>query len=253
MRYHVPRRYRELLLKPFSPRTIEGVSEFSLQVDAGQSIAVLGKNGAGKTTLLRLIGGLLYPTTGRVVIDGYDTSTQNSRARQAVSYALSEERSFYWRLTGRENLNFFGCLDDLIGRDRARRIENALERVGLNSAADTCVAHYSAGMRQRLAIARGILCSPRILILDEPTRALDSVGTPAIHALLNELKRNEHTSLIIATHRLGEAEQLCDKICLIDHGRMVAFKRLTEIRQEFGSLLRYCRTFSDDWCTGNEG
>jgi len=204
MQYPVPRSYKEHLLKAFRRKERKtALSQVSMVIEAGDRIALLGANGAGKTTLLKLIGGLLYPTIGTVTINGLDTVRENVKARQAVGFVINEERSFYWRLSGFENLRFFGELDNLHGPDLAARINGLLKLVGMDKHADTQVAGYSSGMKQKLAIARGLLADPDILILDEPTRALDPISAREIRTIIQEkLHAQAGKTLLIATHNL---------------------------------------------------
>jgi ABC-2 type transport system ATP-binding protein len=175
MSYPVPRRYRELLLRPLRPRAEnDALRDVRLDIEDGESVALVGPNGAGKTTLLKLLGGLLYPTAGTVQVGGLDTVRENLALRRLVGLVINKERSFYWRLPGCENLEFFGVLENLEGAALRSRIEALLGRVGLSQAAHRRVSDYSSGMRQRLAIARGLLADlPRAdLLLHRRARAV---------------------------------------------------------------------------------
>ncbi len=160
------------------------MSGASIEVEKGDRIAVMGPNGAGKTTLLKLIGGLLLPTAGDIVVNGFSTVHHNSAARKSVGFVLNEERSFFWRLTAAQNLEFFGALDNLWGADLRDRIRELIPLVGLEEAADKPISAYSSGMKQRLALARGLIAEPEVLILDEPTRALDPVACDELIELI---------------------------------------------------------------------
>src|SRR5580704_16009751 len=132
MQFPVTKRYRELLLHPTEPRRmVTALKSVSLQVEKGERIALLGPNGTGKTTLLKLVGGLLLPTKGEIVVNGYDTLRHNDAARKSVGFVLNEERSFFWRLTAIQNLEFFAALDNLSGADLRRRIDELIDVVGL--------------------------------------------------------------------------------------------------------------------------
>jgi len=185
MSYPRPRRYLDYLLRPFArPQYFTALRGINLTIDRGECVALLGPNGAGKTTLLRLIGGLLFPTSGTVTVNRFDSYKNNDEVRGMVGYVLNEERSFFWRLTGRQNLEFFGALENLWGERLRYRIDSLIESVGLEDARDKHVSDYSSGMRQRLAIARGLLADPPILLLDEPTRCLDPIGAQAVRELI---------------------------------------------------------------------
>jgi ABC-2 type transport system ATP-binding protein len=222
--YPVPRRYRDVLMRPFAaPHRMPALVAISLKIEVGSRVALLGCNGAGKTTLLKLIGGLLYPTTGQVRVAGIDTVKCNLQARHRVGFVINEERSFYWRLTGLQNLDFFGVLNDLHGRSLRTRIHTLLEEVGLRCAMNKRVSDYSAGMRQRLAIARGLLCDPDVLLLDEPTKSLDPAGANQIRALINTYAAPErHRTLIMTTNQMNDVVDLCDHLCVLERGHMVA-------------------------------
>ncbi|MCP3915096.1 MAG: ABC transporter ATP-binding protein [bacterium] len=226
MRYPVPKRYREYLLHPLrAPRRVDALRDVSLQIGDGDRIGILGPNGVGKTTLLKLIGGLLYPSEGSVIIDGLDSTRDNRNARRKVGFVINEERSFYWRLTGIENLEFFGVLDNLPKRTLAARIPRLLDLVGLDDAGTKRVASYSSGMKQRLAIARGLLADPEILLLDEPTRSLDPIGAQSIRELIaGELHEQRRRTLVVATNSLADILQLCDRLNVLSDGRIVGTK-----------------------------
>lgn len=222
MRYPLPMRYRQLLLSPLRRRYVTALRGVSLEVQAGECVGILGPNGAGKTTLLKVIGGLLYPSEGSVAVGGHDTSRDNPAVRRKVGFVLNEERSFYWRMTGMQNLEFFGALDNLANPYLARRAMELLELVDLKYAADSRVSDYSCGMRQRLAIARGLLAEPEVLILDEPTKSLDPLGAVSLRSLISrELHAGFGKTLVIATHQIEEAMELCGKIVILSHGKIV--------------------------------
>lgn len=248
MRFPLRKRYRDYVLHPFRKRAYKEVlQDINLEIKAGERIALCGENGAGKTTLLKLIGGLLYPTGGEIKINGADTTKENRIARHAVGFVMNEERSFYWRLSGMQNLEFFGALDNLKGNALTQRSKELIHAVGLEEAADRPVATYSSGMKQRLAIARGLLADPEILILDEPTRALDPLAAGGVRELiLDHLQELTQKTLLVATHRMEEAEALCQKVCILDNGKIAAYTPIKEIQQSSESLLEYyIKTTSD--------
>jgi ABC-2 type transport system ATP-binding protein len=247
MYYPLPKRYIELILHPFSNKNVTALDNISLDIKDGDSVAFIGANGAGKTTLLKLIGGLLYPSKGSLMVNGYDTIKHNIKARKSVGFVLNEERSFYWRLTGRQNLEFFGSLDNLSGRNLKSKIKDLLEVVKLNEAADNLFAGYSSGMKQKLAIARGLLSDANTLILDEPTRTLDPLFAEEIkNILLERIHVNKEKTLLIATHRLDEAESLCNKICIMKKGHILAFDTSTNLIEKYGSLINCYKKLVDN-------
>lgn len=238
MRFPVPKRYLDYLRRPFSkPRYQTALNAIDLNIAKGDRVAILGPNGAGKTTLLKLIGGLIYPTEGQLTVEGFDTVRDNQRARRSVGYVLNEERSFYWRLTGYQNLRFFGALDNLKGEALEKRIQDWTRLVGLEDAIHREVSKYSSGMKQRLALARGLLPNPAILILDEPTRTLDPIAAEDVKGIiLNKIHASQIRTLLIATHRLEEALDLCNKFCMVKSGTIQFFGTLDDIKEKFGTL-----------------
>jgi ABC-2 type transport system ATP-binding protein len=243
MRFPIPKRYREWVLHPLRPRrVVTALRHASAEIQAGDRIAVMGPNGAGKTTLLKLISGLLFPTEGEVTVKGLSTLHQNAAARKSVGFVFNEERSFYWRLTGVQNLEFFGALDNLWGAELKQRIGELIQLVGLEGAGDQMVSGYSSGMKQRLALARVLIADPEVLILDEPTRALDPVACDEmVNLILSDIHRGARKTLLIATHRPEEAMTLCNKVMVIDGGRLQGFVNLAELNEEGVTLLGYYR------------
>lgn len=252
MVYPIPKRYRDYLLHPFKKeKGITAIYDVNLDIKKGDSVGFLGPNGAGKTTLLKLIGGLLYPTAGKITANGFDTVNHNLEARKSIGFVINEERSFYWRLTGIQNLEFFGILDNLSGVILRKRISELLHFVGLKDKGNKPVSGYSSGMIQRLAIARGLIANPDILIMDEPTKALDPLSTEKLRQLIyEEIHKKGGKTLLIATHQINEAEVLCNKICLISRGQVMAYKEIDKINLEYDNLTKFYKAIM---ATGDEG
>jgi len=196
--------------------------DVDLSVGRGEILGLLGTNGAGKTTLLKILATLILPTAGRITIEGVDVIHEPHRAIQLVSLVTADERSFYWPLTGRQNLEFFAAFQGL-GRDAARRrIEELQEQLGLE-ALDRQFGIYSTGMRHRLAIARGLIRRPHVLLLDEPTRSLDPVAANGLRRLIRDtLVAQLGCTVVLATHNLQEAEELCDREVFLHKGRLLS-------------------------------
>jgi ABC-2 type transport system ATP-binding protein len=243
MRFPIAKRYREIAFHPFRPRRVcTALTHASLEVAKGDRIAVMGPNGAGKTTLLKLIGGLLVPTQGEIVVNGHNTVHHNTAARQSVGFVFNEERSFFWRLSAIQNLEFFGALDNLRGAELRNRIRELIHLVGLDASANKLVGEFSSGMKQRLALARGLISDPQVLILDEPTRALDPVACDELTDLImSRVYSGSGKTLLIATHKLEEAIELCNKVLVIDSGRINAFDSLEDLVAKGISLSEYYR------------
>jgi ABC-2 type transport system ATP-binding protein len=243
MRFPIPKRYREWVLAPLRRRRVfTALFDVNLQIHLGDRIAVMGPNGAGKTTLLKLIGGVLLPTEGKVLVNGHSTLNQNLEARRSVGFVFNEERSFFWRLSGAQNLEFFGALDNLFGPELHERVESLLELVGLQNDRDKSVSAYSSGMKQRLALARVLIAEPDVLILDEPTRALDPLACDEMIELVSStVHRNSRKTLLIATHRAEEASLLCNKVLVVAEGKVKGSASIEKLREEGLSVLEYYR------------
>lgn len=224
--------YRDLL--PLRTRQwVTAVRDVSIGIREGEFFGLLGPNGAGKTTLIKLLCCLVLPDAGTARICGQDILRDEREVKRLVGLVSAEERSFYWRLTGRENLRFYASLYHL-GRRRAdSRIEELLQMVGLAGHGDIRFQSYSTGMRQKLAIARGLLSHPRVLFVDEPTRSLDPVSAQGVRAFFKERVAADGTTIILATHNLAEAEQLCDRVAIMDRGRIRATGSVPELRSIF--------------------
>ena len=212
-------------------RAIDAVS---FSAPPGRVLVLLGPNGSGKTTTLKLISTLLLPDSGRILLAGAETRTDCSRARRDVGFAVANERSFFPRLSGRENLDFFAALEDVPRDQRPKRIRWALGMVGLHSDSHTLVMKFSSGMYQRLAIARALLKDPAILLLDEPTRSLDPASAMQFWKLVRSLSEQGKT-VLLATHNFSEAVSVGDSVVILRHGKVVGRK---DLRSETAERLR---------------
>ena len=211
------RSLREILTHPFQkPGKVRALSGITLEVRAGEIFGLLGPNGAGKTTLLKILSSLVVPTEGRALVNGHDVATASQRVRASIGLVTSDERSFYWRLSGRENLHFFASLYN-VPRSRIReRCSYMLDKVELTAKADQPFMEYSTGTKQRLAIARALLNEPPIIFMDEPTRSLDPAAAKHLRQFASEtLNKEEGKTIVLATHNLHEAEQLCGRLAIL--------------------------------------
>lgn len=197
---------------------VDGVT-FALA--CGEIFGLLGPNGAGKTTTIKMISTLLRPTAGTVRVAGFDVLKQPNEALRHLGTVLTGERSIYWKLTGRENLEYFAALFGIPRRLAKERIGCLLERFSLAKRADERVERYSTGMRQRICLAKAMLAEPQILILDEPTAGLDPQAARNLRELILEIK-GEGRTVLLTTHYMEEADQLCDRVAIIDHGKIIA-------------------------------
>jgi ABC-2 type transport system ATP-binding protein len=199
-------------------RAVDGVD---LLVERGEIFGLLGPNGAGKTTTMKMLATLLEPTEGEARILGLDVVRQARDVRRRLGAVLSDGRSLYWKLTARENLEYFAALYHVPVAGQRERIAGALRAVKLDDRADDYVERFSTGMRQRLVLARALLPDPELLMLDEPTVGLDPQSARDLRDRVRELKDQGRT-VLLTTHYMEEADQLCDRIAIIDHGRVVA-------------------------------
>ena len=217
------------------PRIKRALDDVSLEVKEGEIVGLLGPNGAGKTTLSKVITTLIHPNSGEVNLFGLNVREDTYAARGMMGLVTCDERSFYWRLTGRQNLNFFGALYGVSKRDIKERSAEILETLDLTVAADRPYHSYSSGMKQKLAIARGLLSHPRLLIYDEPTRSLDPLSAHNIRTWIQEQhKKYPEQTHLMATNQLIEAELLCDRVFIINNGRLIAQGTVEEIRELAG-------------------
>ena len=207
------------LCKSFN--VLRAVDDLSLKVAQGAVFGFLGPNGAGKTTTIRMMLGLLEPTSGDIRVLGFDARTQADRIRERVGVLLDNDR-LYDRLTAYDNLDYFGRIYRLAGVDRAARIQQSLEHLGLWEHRGERPRVFSRGMRQKLALARALLHRPRLLILDEPTTGLDARSAVALRKDLLNLARDEGVTVFLTTHNLTETEKVCDKGGGNPGGRLLA-------------------------------
>ena len=203
------------------------LQDFTLSVPAGSVLVLLGPNGSGKTTALKLIATVLLPDSGRVLVHGFDTLRQSGDVRTHVGFAVASERSFFPRLSARENLDFFATLDDVPHRARADWIERVLDQTGLSHSAETLVMKFSSGMYQRLGLARALIKNPSILLLDEATRSLDPGSTAHFWDLVRSLA-GQGTTVLLATHDFNEAVAVGDHLVVLDRGRVAGQRQISD-------------------------
>jgi ABC-2 type transport system ATP-binding protein len=201
------------------------LNDISLTVNAGEMVGLLGGNGAGKTTLLQVLGTLSRGDAGTVTIGGVPVDTQSDRVRSMIGFCGSADRGFYYRLTARENLHFFGAVSrQLAPRALKSRIETVLELADLREHGDQLFSNLSTGMRQRLSVARALLGDPPVLLFDEPTRAVDPVHAQSLRALIrNTLVDDLGKTVVLATNILEEAWTTCHRVAVLRGGSVVAF------------------------------
>lgn len=210
------------LRKRIETHALKGIS---IAVAQGEVLGLLGPNGSGKSTTLKLISTVLLPDAGQVFVQGFDTRSCGQEVRKCVGFALASERSFFPRLTVRQNLEFFAALEDVPRREIAARTMSVLGSVDLSGTADKQVMKLSSGMHQRLGIARALIKQPSVLLLDEPTRSLDATGCRELWRMVREMSANG-ISIALATHNFEEAAAVCDRVVLLHHGKLIDTQRV---------------------------
>lgn len=208
---------------------------------SAEVLALLGPNGSGKTTTLKLISTMLLPDGGSVRVGGFDTQRDAGKVRRQVGIAVAVERSFFPRLSARENLEFFGALDEVAQRDRTQRISEVLRDTGLEEQGDTLVMKFSSGMYQRLGIARALLKRPSVLLLDEPTRSLDAATTAHFWVTIRALAERQAT-ILLATHNFAEAAAVADRLLLLHRGELLANRAIGHEENDEALRSFYFRT-----------
>jgi len=195
----------------------------NLSIPKNTLFGLLGPNGAGKTTTIKLLSTLLLPDEGTAYVNGFDVAKQANEVRSSIGVVTGGERGLYWRLTGRENLLFFARLYG-VREDKAKpRIDELLKLVELEDRANDNVEKYSRGMKQRLHLIRGLIHDPPTLLLDEPTLGLDPNSAVVVREFIKEkLQKEQGKTILLTTHYMEEADQLCDQIAVIDHGKIIS-------------------------------
>jgi len=222
--------------QPFEKPTAVALAGVSFEVREGESLAILGANGAGKSTLLRIIATLLVPTRGYARVAGHDTVHESRDVRRRLGYHAGTDHGFYARLTARQNLLFFGQLNQLSTSTAAHRVSQLADQFHLGEGLDRQVRTLSSGTVQRLSLARSLLHQPSILLLDEPTRSLDAISAAEFRRFLkSEILRRGQTSLLFASHTLSEVELLADRVAVIDAGRLLACDTPSTLKRSAGA------------------
>lgn len=225
---------------------VDGVT---LTVQPGQILALLGQNGAGKTTTVRMLTSLLTPTRGWARVAGYDVIQHPQKVRSNVG-VLTEQHGLYMRMSGEEYLDYFGRVYGLENQVRRARSAYLLEYFGLAEAARRRCGEYSKGMKQKLALARALMHNPSVLLLDEPTSAMDPESARLVRDEIIRLRSTQRT-IIICTHNLAEAEQLADRIAVIYRGKILLNGTLDELKRQVLGPVEYEATFAREFDPGN--
>ncbi|HKM77698.1 MAG TPA: ATP-binding cassette domain-containing protein [Candidatus Bathyarchaeia archaeon] len=215
-------------------KSLVAVDEISFSVPRGKIFGLLGPNGAGKTTIIKMLCTLITPTTGDAFINGYSIVKEPQKVRESLGVMLTGERTLYWKLTGRENLEYFAALYHLQHSDIRKRIDYLLQLLGLSDRENTVVENYSTGMRIRLSFAKALLNEAPVLLFDEPTASLDPQSSRLIRDIIRDLKKDGY-AVILTTHNMDEADALSDRVAIIDHGRIVRYGSPSELKEKLKS------------------
>ncbi len=231
-----------IVMRTAADQPVEALRGVTFSVAAGEVVGLVGPNGAGKTTLFRLISSVLEPTSGTIRVGGFDVSTQPAEVRQQIGLLLEGGTGLYGRLTGRDNLEFFGIMAGLTRNTAKRRASELLERFHLIDR-DRRVFGYSSGMKVRLAIARALISSPPLLLLDEPTRSLDPQAATEVVEMTRALA-DEGTAVLVASHRINEVQAGCDRAIVLIDGK-VSYEGTPEGLTDNRGLMRSLADPSD--------
>jgi len=221
--YPVPfRRLRKFFRRPVKD-PVEALRDVSFEVETGEIFGLIGRNSAGKTTLTKIVATLVQPTTGSVSVRGHDSVDHDELVRRDIGLATAEERSFYWRLTSEQNLLFFARLHGLSDRFANQRIKDLFANLELDEVGRRRFGELSTGNKQRLAVARAMLASPPVLLLDEPTRSLDPLAAARLREMIRSLAgQDPPVTILLTSHNLAEVETLCARVAIISRGNIRA-------------------------------
>jgi ABC-2 type transport system ATP-binding protein len=234
-RFPARRGWAAMVRHPFRSDVVPALQGVTWEIREGEFFGLLGPNGAGKTTLFKILATLITPDGGGVTVAGFDVVRQAAEVRRVLAPVITDERSLNWRLSARENLRLFAALQGLSRKAGDVRVEELLEVVGLADTGAKLAGSFSSGMRQRLLIARALLSSPKILLLDEPTRSLDPVSARNFRRFLrDEISGRHGCTVLLATHNTEEAFELCERVAVLNRGRLLAVGATRELVHEFG-------------------
>lgn len=218
---------------------VQAVKDISLQIEKGKIVGLLGINGAGKTTTIKMLTTLLSPTEGRYSLDDIDGVKYPVEIKKRINMIAGGERMIYWRLTAYENLWYYGQIYNVSNNVLKERIDTLLKLVGLENKKDVPVETFSKGMKQRLQIARGLINDPQYLFLDEPTIGLDAVVSKELRSHIKHLAKEQNKGILITSHYMGEIEELCDYIYIMNDGVLIKKGTVKELTTETFNRKNY--------------
>ena len=226
----------ESLSKTFHRRgsqPVRAVVDLSLSIPRGQIFGFLGPNGAGKTTTIKMMCGVIIPDTGRVTLLGHDVRRDRGGAMRQIGAVLEGARTVYWRLSAIENLMYFGRLKGVRDRYLKPRAERLLKELDLWERRNDDVREFSRGMQQKVAISAALMSDPPIVLLDEPTLGLDVESAQTVREWVSRLAKEENKTVLLTTHQLAMAQELCDRVAIINEGRLIADRSVDEMLSLF--------------------
>jgi len=212
---------------------VTAVDDLSLQVSKGELFGLLGPNGAGKTTTINILCGLLKPTSGTVIVGGYNVQKEPAKVKELIG-VCPQDTPVYTYLTGKENAEFFGNLHGMPKEKLKKNVNELLQKLDLVDDSKRRVGKYSGGMKRRLNLIMALVHDPEIAFLDEPTVAMDPQSRHAVWEFIRDLKKKGKT-VILTTHYMEEAETLCDSVGIIDHGKLIALGAPTDLMRKYNS------------------
>ncbi|MEK7311219.1 MAG: ABC transporter ATP-binding protein [Chloroflexota bacterium] len=224
-----------------TPRgAVTALRDVTLPIERGAFFGLFGPNGAGKSTFIRILSTLIIPTGGQASVMGCDVVREAEKVRASIGLVSANESSFYGRLSGRQNLEFFAALQNIAPAQARRRAAELLEMFDLAHAADSYFQSYSTGMRQRLNVARALLHNPPVLFLDEPTKGMDLVTAEKVRSLLRrEIVERQGKTVLLTTHDLDEMETMCDRVAILEHGSIRASGSPAELIRQASATVEY--------------
>lgn len=226
---------KKKLFKKTEKSEFKAVDGVTFEIRKGEIFGLLGPNGAGKTTTIKMITGLLSPTAGSVCVNGLDVDKKPLEALKNLGTVLAGDRSIYWKLTARENLEYFAALYGCDKKESKKRTNELLKKLGLEEKADELVEKYSTGMKQKVALGKALIPNAPVVLLDEPTLGLDPQSALNLRELILEIK-NEGRTVLLTTHYMEEADFLCDRIAIIDGGKIIALDTPDKLKSSLDEI-----------------
>lgn len=223
----------QTLRNPSQREWVESLKGVSFRVGKGEFFGILGPNGAGKTTLFKCLTGLVTPEAGQISLNGFDVLRSTRKARTQIGVVFANERAMNWRLDARENLRLFAALYNVPRAEVEDRVDVVLRQVELADTGQRLLGTFSSGMKQRLSLARALLTDPPVLFLDEPTRSLDPVSAQRFRDFVRDQVKSRGRTVLLATHTAEEAFGLCDRVLVLDRGRVLAIDAAARLADQF--------------------